>query len=158
MRAVLAAGAALMLGASAPVPSHRAGSLDWLGGRWLSEAGGGKWTEENWAPARGGVMLGTNLSGEGGEAKAFEFMRIVRQGADHVFYGSPGGAAPVAFRESFDFAMPNRERFQVTFENPEHDFPRVISYRRDGDRLTAGIAADRSGKDGIVWKFRRVRD
>ena len=42
----------------------------------------------------------------------------------------------------------------ATFENPAHDFPQRIQYRRDGDRLVATISA-RDGSNAMSWTYRR---
>jgi hypothetical protein len=158
MRMIITTALLFTLGAAQPPPAREAGSLDWLAGRWVSEREGGEWSEESWSPPRGRVMLGTNLSGRGNQATSFEFMRIAREGNDYVFYGSPAGGTPIAFRRTYMFEAPGKGFYQAMFENPDHDFPKVINYRRHGDRLTAGIAADTDGTRAITWEFRRAGD
>jgi hypothetical protein len=41
------------------------------------------------------------------------------------------------------------------FENPGHDFPQRLIYRRDGDRLTARIEGQAGGRTRTVeWAYR----
>jgi hypothetical protein len=129
-------------------PSTQTGSVDWMAGHWVAEAGD-QWTEEHWLPSRGGVMLGINRSGRGDRMGGFEFMRIAPDGGGHlVFHASPGGAAPMIF--TLTAATPT----SAVFENLKHDFPTVIRYRRDGDRLQAEIAGP--GGAGLKrWTFER---
>jgi hypothetical protein len=77
----------------------------------------------------------------------FEFMRI-ESGADGTNYiAQHDGEAPVAFRMTAagaDFAR---------FENPAHDFPKLVEYRRTPHGIHGEIAGP--GKDGkhIVIPF-----
>jgi hypothetical protein len=40
------------------------------------------------------------------------------------------------------------------FENPAHDFPTRVAYRRDGDRLVATVSGP-GGRDAQSWTFVR---
>jgi hypothetical protein len=135
----------LLIGA-APVPAE---APAWLAGTWVTEDKG-TWTEERWAPPRGGVMLGTSLSGKGQGATWFEFMRIAPDGAGTLhFYGSPEGKPAVAFRAESAGAD------GIVFVNPAHDFPTRISYRRSGDRLVATVSGP-GGANPQTWNYRRA--
>ena len=136
-----------------PAPAAAEGPADlsplgWLAGIWVAETGT-SWTEERWAPARGGVMLGTSLSGKGDAASGYEFMRIAADAEGRIaFWGSPGGAPPVPFR------LVSSDGDEAVFENPEHDFPTRIVYRRTGFGMTATV----SGPDGAnrqTWRYKR---
>lgn len=147
-RANLWLGTILMLAAGTSWAASPIEQLDWLAGRWaLSE--GANWSEETWTAPRGGLMLGVNRSGEADAATAFEFLRIAADADGSVVYwAAPGGAAPTPFRLS------TQSEHRVVFENPGHDFPTRIEYRRDGDVLVATI----SGKDGanaMSWRWQR---
>src|SRR5687768_15905023 len=77
MRAVktIALGAALLLaGVQAMAADPPLDELKWLAGAWVTEERGpaAVWTEERWAPPRGGVMLGTSLTGRGDKASGHE--------------------------------------------------------------------------------------
>jgi hypothetical protein len=121
--------------------------LGWLSGHWIHQGPGGDWAEEWWTEPRGDIMLGTGLSGKGPEVRSFEFMRI--QGAD--FWGSPQGSPAVAFR------IVTKEPSLVVFENPRHDYPTHISYRREG-RILVATTAGPGGANARTWRYRRVRD
>src|SRR5215208_5367747 len=116
-------------GSLSPEPVGTA-DLSFLSGRWIQEGPDG-WTEERWSEPRGGVMLGTGLSGKAERATSFEFMRIADGPSGPVFWGSPGGKAAVAFPLA-GFAPK-----AVRFENPAHDYPTQIFYKREGRFLTA---------------------
>ena len=147
MKALIGAGLALLLAAEAPPPA-RVGDLGWMAGRWESREGG-RWTEESWAAPRAGMMLGYSRSGRGESLGEFEFLRI-EAGADGVpvYLAQPGGGPPVGF------PLARADRSGATFENPAHDFPQRISYRRDGDTMVATISA-MDGSHAMSWTYRR---
>jgi hypothetical protein len=128
--------------------------LAWLAGRWRTEsgpmrAGGARWTEEIWTDGATGAMLGISRSQQGFGRFSFEFMRIAPgEGGRLAFHGSPEGAPAVAF------PLASVDAMSVTFENPGHDYPQRIVYRREGDRLVATISmAD--GSRPVSWTFAR---
>ncbi|QAY75520.1 DUF6265 family protein [Sphingosinicella sp. BN140058] len=133
----------LALVIAAPTPD-----LGWLAGSWTAEDGS-RWTQETWSAQRGGVLLGTGLSGNGEVAKSFEFMRIAPDAEGRlVFWGSPEGKAPVAFRWEAGAAG------EAVFVNAAHDYPQRIAYRRDGPALIATISlAD--GSRAQSWRYTR---
>jgi hypothetical protein len=150
MKLIRLAAASMALLLVAAAPAQDIASLGWIVGDWESQAQDGKWTVERWAPARGGVMMGTGLSGRGGKATSFEFMRIVRdESGDIAFWGSPTGAEPVPFR------LVSANRGEIVFENPRHDYPQRIVYRLSGGRLLATVSlAD--GSRPLRWNYRRI--
>ena len=150
MRSLLATAAALALISAAPPAQRRnVASLSWMSGAWVEETASG-WTEERWSPPRGGVMLGTGMNGRGGSARDYEFMRIAADGDGVIsFWGSPRGRPAVAFR------LTSAAANQVVFENPSHDFPTRISYRRSGDTMTATISGPR-GANAQSWRYKKA--
>lgn len=141
---------ALLLGSAAlAAPIDPAASfLAWMSGSWITESSGA-WTEERWSLPRAGVLLGTSLSGRGNRAESFDFLRIAAGEDGKISYwGSPQGAPPVAF------ALVRATRNELVFENPSHDFPTRIVYRRDGKVMTATISGP-GGKGAQSWRYRR---
>jgi hypothetical protein len=123
-------------------------ALDWLAGIWVAETGS-RWTEERWAPPRGGVMLGTSLSGKGDAASGFEFMRIAADAEGRIaFWGAPQGKPAVPFR------LVSADEDEAVFENPRHDFPTRIVYRRTGSGMTATVSGP-NGANRQVWRYKR---
>lgn len=139
-----------MLIAAAP-QTHEAEDLAWLAGSWVQEKDG-SWTEERWAPPRGGMMIGSTLAGRGEKAEWFEYMRLAPDAEGRLaFWASPGGKTAVAF------PLASLEGMAAVFENPENDFPTRISYRREGDRLAATISGP-GGANAQSWSYTRRRD
>lgn len=127
--AMLGAGLALASGAA-----NAAGpAFDWLAGHWC----GGteqRQIEEVWLPQAGGALLGMSRTLAGDSTESFEFMRLVPSGKDAGFHVQPNGVPATLFTIS------SQGRGWVVFENPAHDFPNRIEYRRDGDALKAAIS------------------
>ena len=147
MNKLLGAALALLLTGQAAPPA-RVDDLAWMSGRWESNAAG-RWTEESWSAPRGGVMLGFSRCGREEVLREFEFLRI-QAGEDGapVYFAQPGGRPAVPFR------LISRDGTSATFENPAHDFPQRIRYRRDGDVMVATISAI-DGSNAMSWTFRR---
>ncbi len=147
MKRAMGAALALLLTGQAPEPAG-VQDLAWMSGSWESESAG-RWTEESWLPPRGGAMLGLSRSGREEAMREYEYLRI-QAGADGVpvYHASPGGRAPVGFR------LVAHDAASATFENPQHDFPQRIHYRRDGDTMVATISAI-DGSNAMRWTYRR---
>jgi hypothetical protein len=130
---------ALALAAGPAAANQPESGLSWIAGHWCSESQGRR-IDEFWLPEAGGALHGMSRTVLGAEVESFEFMRIVSDGNSASFHVQPNGAAPTVF------AMADRGDGWIRFENPAHDFPNRIEYRRDGDRLSAYIAGP--GPDG----------
>lgn len=115
-------------------------ALDWLAGHWCG-GDATRQTEEHWLPPADGALLGMSRTLAGGRMVDFEFLRIVEQEGAFVYLAQPRGRPPTAF--TISDSGPD----WVRFENPAHDFPTRIEYRREDDRLDAEIAGP-DGKGG----------
>ena len=148
MNKAMLAAAGLALAAASP-DAASVEDLGWMSGRWESVSGS-RWVEEQWSSPRGGTMFGFSRTGEGEVLREFEFLRLAR-GEDGLlaYFAAPGGRAPVAFR------LTAADAASATFENPSHDFPQRIVYRRDGETMTATISAG-DGSNAISWTYRRM--
>ncbi len=122
----------------------------WLAGSWCGESAKRR-VEEYWMRGAGGLMLGVGRTLAPGRKAQFEFMRIELVEGVLSFTAQPQGVAGTAFvqRAAGDD--------WVQFENPAHDFPQRVEYRRQGEDLTATIAGP--GSDGkemtIPYEFKR---
>ena len=112
-----------------PSPTQDLSALAWLAGAWVDVESEEAVTEV-WLPPRGGLMLGVHQDTRGA-SPFFEYLRIEATDDPHgpVYWASPLGRPATPFHATLV------EENRVRFENPEHDFPRSIEYRRDGDRL-----------------------
>jgi hypothetical protein len=125
--------------------------LAWLSGHWGSEVEGER-TEEVWLAPGGRIMLGMNRTvGKDGQA-FFEYLRIEERKDELVYVASPLG------RGTTEFPLADLGEGFVQFENPSHDFPKVIRYEltKSGE-LRARVSGDAGGKEQAqewTWKKR----
>ncbi|QTC90677.1 DUF6265 family protein [Brevundimonas goettingensis] len=151
---ILSTFAAALVLQSTPVTADQ---LSWMSGYWLS-CDGGREVSETWSDARGGLMLGTALTLEGGKLTGFETSRISPQtpaGGNVSYFAGVNGAPPVAF------AAREASGTRVVFENAGHDFPQRVIYERVGDVLNARIEGhmddrDQSPIQSMSWSYRKA--
>lgn len=127
---------------AAAVPAANAPTardFGWLSGHWCAEIDG-ELLEEFWLPPVGDVALGIGRTIKGGKTTSFEFMRIQTRDGVTSLVAVLEGQAPTPFQLTASGAQ------WVRFENPQHDFPRRIEFRRTSSGLHAEIAGP--GKDG----------
>ena len=119
-------------------------SLAWLAGQWCGGEGGQR-IEEVWLPAHDGGSLGMSRTSAGGRLIAFEFMRIANVDGKVSLLAQPGG------EPATEFARTGAGPGWIRFENPRHDYPQRIEYRRKGNQLIAEIGGPGAdGKEAVV--------
>ena len=143
---------ALLLAACGTVQADPFAPVAWLAGCWEPqgrEAG----STEQWMPPAGGLMLGMARTLRQGRVVEFEFMQI-RAEADGqlVYVAQPQGRPPT------DFRLVRQGEAEAVFENPTHDFPQRVIYRRESaQRLVARIEGSVQGKArGIDFPMTRA--
>ena len=112
--------------------------VEWITGVWAGTSGT-RAIEERWLPAASGSMLATSrtLLGGSGVMVAFEFLCIVERDGGLMYTAMPNAAAPT------DFVLTKIDADSATFENPAHDFPKMIRYVRKPDgTMEATISGD----------------
>ena len=139
--------------AAASVPQMPA----WMAGCW-EQRSGSKWIEECWTGARGGLMIGSSRTGQGGKVAEWETMQIVVAPEPRdasvppmAFWASPGGTGRTVFEW-----VPS-DKAGVTFANPKHDYPQRIRYWREGNELLAEISRT-DGTGARRWRMQRKGD
>lgn len=137
--------APLLLGAGPA--SHQEASLDWLAGAWCTTPEPSAHTCERWSRMDHDMMLGTVQTVRGGRTIEWEFLRIEQGGDTMVYHASVKGRPAVAFRAVV--LGPDA----ATFENPAHDYPQRIRYRREGAVLKAAVSKI-DGSDEQRWEYR----
>lgn len=121
--------------------------LVWLTGSW-SSAEGGKTSEEHWTTPSANLMLGMNRSVDSGVTKHHEQLRIESKDEGVFYIASPSGQETTAFK------LVESGKSYAVFENPDHDYPKRISYRRSGSTLTVKIEGD-PGERVAEWRWQR---
>ena len=123
--------------------------LDWLQGDWCGERKGVQ-NEEHWGSAKAGVMLGWHRDTRGGKLVGFEFMRITFDAEGIRFHAQPGGKPETIFPAT------KHEPGLIVFEQPGHDFPKRVTYRREADgRLFARVDDGRDDGAAMEWTWSR---
>jgi len=124
----------------------------WLAGCWVQqgrEAG----SVEHWMAPAGGVMLGMARTLKNGRVTEFEFMQMRADAEGRLaFVAQPQGRPPTEFR------LLRQGEAEAVFENPAHDFPQRVMYKRESaDRLVARIEGSINGKErGIDFPMQRT--
>src|SRR6476469_7273827 len=131
---------------------HSISELSWMGGDWQTPAGGRVQIEEHWTQPAGGSMMGMSRTVGGDKTIEFEYLRI-EQRDDGIYYV----AHPKARCPGTDFKLTRVSSSEAVFENPQHDFPKRIIYRKTADdALTASIDAG-EGTKAMSFAYRRAR-
>jgi hypothetical protein len=148
-RAILVLG---LIATGSAVEAATLARVSWMQGCW--EAASPKRTiEENWTTARGHTMIGISRTVRGDSLYEYELMVLKEEGDRLAYHAHPSGQPSAVFlsKELSDSL--------VVFENPEHDFPQRVGYRRVGtDSLVAWIEGTRGGLERRVeFPYRRAR-
>ena len=132
--------------------AHSIAELSWIRGDWQTPAGGRVQIEEHWTQPAGGTMMGMSRTVAGEKTVEFEYLRI-EQRDDGIYYV----AHPKARCPGTDFKLTRVSASEVVFENPEHDFPKRIIYRKTAeDALTASIDGG-EGTKSMSFAFKREK-
>ena len=90
----------------------------------------------------GGNMLGVSHTVAEGRTREFEFMRIMQDANGDIFFvANPSGQRDARFK------LTTSTKTEARFENPNHDFPQRIIYRREGDTLLGRIEGTSKGTE-----------
>ncbi len=104
----------------------------WIGDTWIGTTGTTT-TEERWTPPASGAMLSLSRTLSGSQLSAFELLCIVERQGTLAYVAMPNGRTPETY-----FMLTNITADSATFENPAHDYPKLIRYSRlpDGSLQT----------------------
>lgn len=152
---VLLLALSLSLGAvasSSAQASNDVARLGWIAGCWEQRAGT-RVAHEQWMAPLGGMMMGMNRTVAGNVVRSWEQLRIEVLNGRVSYVSQPSGQTLTAFAASLVSDT------LVVFENPQHDFPTKILYRKIGtDSLWARIEGPQAGKTkGIDFPMKRIR-
>ncbi len=120
---------------------------------WLT----GEWTRTNAKPGRSGFetwkkhseteYIGSGINMRGNDTTFVEKLRIIlKDGVIYYVADVPQNNSAILF------AATEISANSVTFENPQHDFPKKIVYRLDGSVLKATISGDGKAIDYLFTK------
>jgi hypothetical protein len=106
----------------------RIAQAEWIGATWIGSAANGVTVEERWTPAGSGTMLGIGRTARGQQMGSFEFLCITERAGSLVYFAMPNGRTPAT-----PFVLTSVTAAELTFENPTHDFPKLVRYARTPD-------------------------
>jgi hypothetical protein len=140
---------AFSLAASLAYAQGAVDQLSWMSGCWTVQRPDGM-TEEHWMRPAGGTMVGMSRSVRAGKTTEYEFLQIRDVNGTLAYIAKPSGSAETLF------PLKMIGHGEVVFENPDHDFPQRIIYRRGSSGITARIEGTVGGKlRGIDFPFAR---
>jgi len=125
--------------------------ISWISGSWQSE-GGRRQIEEHWTKVAGESMLGMSRTVAGDKTVEFEYLRI-EQRADGIYYV----AHPKARCPGTDFKLTRASATEAVFENPQHDFPKRIIYRKSGDDVLTATIDGGEGTKAMSYPYKRIK-
>jgi hypothetical protein len=114
--------------------------VGWIAGCW-DFTRDNRHVVEHWMPVEGDTMIGMSRTVVAAKTTEWEFL-IIRSGPKGLEYvATPSGQATAVFIAT------DASSSEVVFENPAHDFPQRIRYRRASpDSLMATVEGDRDGR------------
>jgi hypothetical protein len=117
--------------------------LEWLSGTWVrTNAPPNRNSNERWVKMSGSEWQGFGLTMKGQDTAYLERLKlIIKEDAIYYVADVPENKQPVYFK----LTEISENRFVV--ENPEHDFPKKITYQKDGDKLKATISDNTKSVD-----------
>jgi hypothetical protein len=123
--------------------------VEWLAGTWVGATGTSAF-EERWTPPGGGSMLAVARSLRNGIMNSFEFLCIVQRHGGLVYTAMPNGRQPAT-----DFTLTRIEPTSVTFENPAHDFPKMIRYTLGQDGTLEALVSGSEKQKPLLLRFKK---
>lgn len=110
-----------------------AADLNWMVGCWETPDQSAR---EVWVKDQDGTLIGFSVTLDGDRIVFHEVLRIiVKDDGSATYTAHPDGQATTTFTAAAVSAT------AVTFSNPSHDYPKEVSYRREGSLLFATISA-----------------
>jgi hypothetical protein len=137
---------------AAPEPPNTPATIAqvaWMAGVWT----GGSGSDERWTPPASGSMFAVSRTLRDGVLSAFEYLCITQRGGSLVYQAMPNARSPAT-----DFMLTRIEPTSATFENPAHDFPKMIRYTLLGDGTLEAVVGGDPGQRALTFTFKRNRE
>ena len=104
--------------------------------------------EERWMEPASNLMLGVSRTVRGDKVVEFEYLRIESRPDGLYYVAQPGGRPPTSFK------LTKWDGTEAVFENPQHDFPRRIIYRKQPDNVVVVRIDGGAGTQGEDFTFK----
>jgi hypothetical protein len=134
--------------AAAPVPPLSA--ISFMSGCWTGPSPDGATIEEHYTAPLENLLLGMTRYVRNGRVVDFEFTTVERTDSTFVMTPRPKGV------KSDAFPLKEASDGKATWENPKHDFPQRIIYRRgaDGSLIARIEGTTPKGERHVEWTMR----
>lgn len=124
-------------------------NFKWLIGSWKNEnPRPDTMSKEIWSKQSDGSLIGLGITMKGKDTVFVERLRIIVKNDKFYFVAEVSQNKEPTF-----FEITQQDDAGFTAENPAHDFPKKIVYRKEGDLLIATTSGD--GKE-IPFLFRKM--
>jgi hypothetical protein len=100
-------------------------TFNWLNGSWAMQGGDGTVTEQ-WKQVNDSLMEGSSDFIKGDSVIPFEKIRMFRRGSDYFYEARAAGQNN---EQPVEFKLSSFSDSGFVAENPQHDFPKRITYR-----------------------------
>ena len=134
--------------AGPPVAPATLAQVAWISGDWVS-ANGTTLIEERWSPGNGGAMIATSRTLRGDVMTEFEFLCLAERDGTLVYTAMPNAGAQT------EFTLTRLDADSATFENPAHDFPKMIRYARLPDGSMEAVVSGAANSRPRTFVFKR---
>jgi hypothetical protein len=124
--------------------------VSWIGTAWSGTAGTIT-TEERWTPTASGGMLAIARTLRGEALAGFEFLCVAERGGSLAYIAMPDARMPATY-----FYLTALTDSSATFENPAHDFPKLVRYTRTADGGLQTTIAGANGERPRSVQLKRV--
>jgi len=122
--------------------------LDWLEGTWIrTNVKPGRTPHEKWQKISSTEWQGLGVNMKGSDTAFVEKLKVVIKD-DNIYYV----ADIVENKEPVYFKFTAITDHGFVCENPQHDFPKKISYQKEGNRIKATISGDGKSIDYLFEK------
>lgn len=122
---------------------HHIEIANWLIGDWEHKSEFGNLSEQ-WQQGNDSTFVGTTFFIKGKDTLHNESITLQEQGTDLIYSATvkdENADLPVAFKLTSETAS------QLVFENPKHDFPQKITYKKiTADSIVAEVSGMQQGK------------
>lgn len=131
-------------------PQQKFKKLEWLVGKWTrTNPQAGESGYETWAKITDSRLTGKGVTLKGKKTIFVENLEFIIRGND-IFYT----VKVTGEKQATDFKLTALSKDAFTCENPEHDFPKKISYKRIGNVIKATISGNGQSMD---YNFTRAK-
>lgn len=122
--------------------------LEWLTGKWVrTNCKPGQSGYETWEKVSDRKLVGKGVTMQGKKVNFVEDLQfIIKDNALFYVVKVSGATKPTHFK----LTALTDDSFSC--ENPEHDFPKKISYKKDGNKIKAVISGDGNHEDYLFTR------